>query len=89
MLSSELDKRLGKAIDYATRLKHEFVTLEHFLFTLCEAPLIIELLEKFDLTPTVIKTELENYIKKNANEKKHHFNRSSGYAGNCFMQQPY
>lgn len=65
MLSNELDKRLGKAIDYATRLKHEFVTLEHFLFCLCEAPLIIELLEKFDITPTLVKTELENYIKKN------------------------
>ncbi len=65
MLSNELDKRLGKAIDYATRMKHEFVTLEHFLFTLCEAPLIIELLEKFDTTPTLVKAELENYIKKN------------------------
>lgn len=65
MLSNELDKRLGKSIDYATRMKHEFVTLEHFLFTLCEAPLIIELLEKFEITPTLIKAELENYIKKN------------------------
>jgi ATP-dependent Clp protease ATP-binding subunit ClpA len=65
MLSHELDKRLGKAIDYAHRLKHEFITLEHFLFCLCEAPQIMDLLEKFDLTPTDIKNELEIYIKKN------------------------
>lgn len=65
MLSRELDKRFGKAIDLACKKNHEFVTLEHFLFCLVEAPLIVEILEKLDTSPTEIKNELEGYINKN------------------------
>jgi ATP-dependent Clp protease ATP-binding subunit ClpA len=65
MLSKELDKRLGKAIDLAAKKNHEFVTLEHFLFCLVEAPLIVEILEKLDTSPSEIKKELEFYINKN------------------------
>lgn len=65
MLSKELDKRLGKAIDLAYKKSHEFVTLEHFLFCLAEAPLIIEILEKLSVTPSELKSELDVYIKKN------------------------
>lgn len=65
MMSKELDKRLGKAIDLASRRKHEFVTLEHFLFCLVESPLIIEILEKFGATASDIKSELQIYIDKN------------------------
>lgn len=65
MLSKELDKRFGKAIDLACKKNHEFVTLEHFLFCLVEAPLVIEILEKLGTTPTEIKNELNIYIAKN------------------------
>lgn len=65
MLSKELDKRLGKAIDLTFKKSHEFVTLEHFLFCLVESPLIVEILEKLGTTPTEIKNELDPYIKKN------------------------
>lgn len=65
MLSKELDKRFGKAIDLAFKKNHEFVTLEHFLFCLVESPLLVEILEKLDSTPSAIKKELEAYIKKN------------------------
>lgn len=65
MLSRELDKRFGKAIDLACKKNHEFVTLEHFLFCLVEAPLIVEILEKLGSSPTEIKNELESYINKN------------------------
>lgn len=64
MLTKELDKRLGKAIDLATRKNHEFVTVDHFLFCLVEAPHLIELLEKFELTPQDIKAEIDRFIKK-------------------------
>ena len=47
MLSKELDKRLGKAIELAAKKNHEFVTLEHFAYCLIEAPLIIEILNFF------------------------------------------
>lgn len=65
MLSKELDKRFGKAIDLACKKSHEFVTLEHFLFCLVEAPAIIEILEKLGTNPTEIKNELNVYIAKN------------------------
>jgi ATP-dependent Clp protease ATP-binding subunit ClpA len=66
MLSKELDKRLGKAIDLAAKKNHEFVTLEHLLFCLVESPLLTEILEKLGSSPTEIKNELDVYIKKNA-----------------------
>ncbi|MBC7740787.1 MAG: ATP-dependent Clp protease ATP-binding subunit ClpA [Bdellovibrionaceae bacterium] len=65
MLSKELDKRFGKAIDLAAKKNHEFVTLEHFLFCLAEAPMIVEILEQLGTSPTEIKKELEVYIAKN------------------------
>lgn len=65
MLSKELDKRLGKAIDLAAKKNHEFVTLEHFVYCLIEAPMIIEILEKLDVSVSEIKKELLNYIQKN------------------------
>lgn len=65
MLSQELDKRLGKAIDLAFKKNHEFVTLEHFLFCLVESPLIFEILEKLGTSPTEVKKEVDVYIKKN------------------------
>ena len=65
MLSRELDKRLGKAIDLATKKNHELVTLEHFLYCLVESPLVIEILEKLGCSPTALKQELSTYLDKN------------------------
>ena len=76
MLSKELDKRLGKSIDFATKKSHEFVTLEHFLFCLVESPLITEILEKLGTSPTEVKNELKPYINKNpifSDENKNDF----------------
>lgn len=70
MLSKELDKRLGKAIDLADKKNHEFVTLEHLLFCLCESPMIVEILEKLNSSPTELKNELTTYIDKNPKVKK-------------------
>ncbi|MBC7467135.1 MAG: AAA family ATPase [Bdellovibrio sp.] len=65
MLSKELDKRLGKAIDLASKKNHEFVTLEHLVYCLIESPLVIEILEKLDVTVPDLKAELLKYIQKN------------------------
>lgn len=65
MLSKELDKRLGRAIDLAFKKNHEFVTLEHLLHSLVESPLIVEILEKLGSTPTEIKKDLDVHLKKN------------------------
>lgn len=65
MLSKELDKRLGKAIDLAAKKNHEFVTLEHLVYCMVESPLIIEILEKLDVAVPDLKAELLKYIQKN------------------------
>lgn len=65
MISKELDKRLGKAIDLATKKSHEFVTLEHFTYCLLEAPQVIEVCEKLNVNVADIKKELQSYINKN------------------------
>jgi ATP-dependent Clp protease ATP-binding subunit ClpA len=65
MISKELDKRLGKAIDLATKKSHEFVTLEHFTYCLLEAPLVIEVCERLNVNVAEIKKELQSYINKN------------------------
>src|SRR3989344_2233473 len=74
MLSKELDKRLGKSIDLAAKKSHEFVTLEHFVYCLIEAPLVVEILEKLDVEIPALKKELLSYIQKNptlsADQKK-------------------
>lgn len=65
MISKELDKRLGKAIDLATKKSHEFVTLEHFAYCLLEAPQVVEVCEKLNVNVADIKKELQTYINKN------------------------
>ncbi|MFN3454664.1 MAG: AAA family ATPase [Pseudobdellovibrio sp.] len=65
MLSKELDKRLGKALDLATSCSHEFVTLEHLSFCLIEAPLIVELLEKLNINISDLKKQLKKVIDQN------------------------
>ncbi|MBC7420289.1 MAG: ATP-dependent Clp protease ATP-binding subunit ClpA [Bdellovibrio sp.] len=65
MLSKELDKRFGKAIDLAAKKNHEFVTLEHFLYCLVEAPMLVEILDQLGTSPTEVKKELDVYIAKN------------------------
>lgn len=64
-MTKELDKRLGKAIDLATKLNHEFVTLEHFTYCLLEAPLIIETCDKLGASVADLKKDLKKYIDKN------------------------
>lgn len=65
MLSKELDKRLGKAIDFAAKKNHEYVSLEHFLFCLAEAPLVVEIFDKLGTSTTEIKNVLKKYIDQN------------------------
>lgn len=64
MMTKELDKRLGKAIDLATQKKHEYVTLDHILFCLVEAPAITSILEELGTSPTVVKSEIKVFMDK-------------------------
>ncbi len=61
-MTKELDKRLGKAIDLATKMKHEFVSLDHILFCLVEAPSIITVIEGLGSSPSEVKSEIKKFI---------------------------
>lgn len=61
-MTKELDKRLGNAIDLATKLKHEYVSLDHILFCLVEAPLIAAILEDLGSSSTDVKNEIKKFI---------------------------
>ena len=65
MLTKELDKRLGKAFDLATKNRHEFVTLDHLLYCLVEAPVLVQVIENLGVKVSDIKTKIKPYIDKN------------------------
>jgi len=62
MMSAELDKRLGKAFDLAIHNKNEYVTLDHLMYCLIEAPLIIETLELLEVSIPDLKSEIKRFI---------------------------
>lgn len=64
MMTKELDKRLGKAIDLATQKKHEYATLDHILFCLVEAPVIASILEELGTNASIVKSEIKIFIDK-------------------------
>ncbi len=49
MLSQNLEKTLREAYQLATTYKHEYVTLEHLLFSLLEDQDAISVLKKYDI----------------------------------------
>lgn len=70
MLSKELDKRLGKAIDLATRSRHEYVTVDHLLYCLVEAPILVQVIQNCGASVSDIKKEIKIFIDKNTPLKK-------------------
>ena len=45
MMTKELERKLAEAVENAKQQRHEFVTLEHILFSLTESPLTVEIIE--------------------------------------------
>ena len=43
---SEIDQIISNAVQTAIVEKHEYVTLEHIMFSLLEDPSVVEILEK-------------------------------------------
>jgi ATP-dependent Clp protease ATP-binding subunit ClpA len=64
MMTKELERRLGDAVQMAKTAKHEFVTLEHVLMALCETPSIVELLQACNADVQKVKSELKAFVKK-------------------------
>lgn len=68
MMTKELERRLNKAVDFAKQSRHEFVTLEHVLLALAEAPLSIEIFSSCGLDVPLLKKDLRAYIKAHCQE---------------------
>ena len=62
MLSKNLEKTLHRALEVAGHRSHEFVTLEHLLYSLCEDPDAIAVLRACGLSPEELKNSIEDYL---------------------------
>ncbi len=63
MLSSNLEKTLHKALEEATKMGHEFATLEHLLFALTFDQDAMAVLRSCGIKLEELRSDLENYLK--------------------------
>ena len=61
--SKDLQLVFDKAIKDAQKLKHEYVTLEHLLFSMLCSENFYELVKGFGADPDYLKSNLEHYLK--------------------------
>ncbi len=59
---SEIDQIISNAVQTAIVEKHEYVTLEHIMFSLLEDPSVVEILEKVDCDYVSAKEDLLDYL---------------------------
>jgi len=64
MLSSNLEKTLRNAYNLANTQKHEFVTLEHLLYSLTDDNDALSVLRACGINTAKLKTQLEHFINK-------------------------
>lgn len=65
MMTKELERRLAESADDAKQMRHEFVTLEHILLSLCESPKAVEILQGCGANVQKLKKDLRALVKKN------------------------
>ena len=68
--SAELQLVFDKAIKDAQKLQHEYVTLEHLLFSMMCSDNFFNILKGYGADVDYIKANLEHYLKNNLNEIK-------------------
>lgn len=62
-MSRELERKLAEATELAKRHHHEFVTLEHILLVLTEAPIMVEILEACAVNVQKLRQDLKTHLK--------------------------
>tara|TARA_Y100000590_G_C15738439_1_gene1019386 strand:+ start:883 stop:3153 length:2271 start_codon:yes stop_codon:yes gene_type:complete len=75
MLSSNLEKTLRESFNLASNKKHEFVTLEHLLFSLIDDSDALSVLKACGVNVAKLKKELEVFIEKNLSNLINEFNK--------------
>ena len=68
--SKDLQLVFDKAVKDAQLLKHEYVTLEHLLFSMLCSESFYELVKGFGADPDYLKSNLEHFLKNNCDEIK-------------------
>ncbi len=68
MMTRELERRLAEATELAKKQRHEFVTLEHILYCLAQAPKSVEILEACGVNIPDLKKDLLNYLENHTPE---------------------
>jgi ATP-dependent Clp protease ATP-binding subunit ClpA len=61
--NSDLEKIFERAVEVATKHKHEYITLEHFLYSMVADEKFNELLKEFGAEVDQLKKNLEKFIK--------------------------
>ena len=74
MLSLDLEKTLKKAYQLATNKKHEYVTLEHLLFSLTEDKDALSVLNACGVDVENLKKLIDNFISNELENLKDNFN---------------
>ena len=66
--SDELQRIFDKAVENAAKLKHEYITVEHLLFSMLCYDKFVKSLSDFGADAELIKKNLEKYLKDNLKE---------------------
>jgi len=74
MLSSNLEKTLGHSYQLAASKKHEFVTLEHLLFSLIEDRDALSVLNACDVDIVLLQKKLDDFISNELKNLQETFN---------------
>lgn len=65
MMSKEIERKLAEATEMAKKNRHEFVTLEHILYSLCSSAKAVDIIQSCGGDAPKLKQALLDYIKKN------------------------
>ncbi len=68
MISDELEKTLQRAQNHAQSLSHQYMTLEHLLYSMVDDKDVKNILEACEVDVVSLKKELENFLTKNLND---------------------
>ena len=62
-MSDKIEELVERAVDMAIENKHEYVTLEHLLYSLLQEEEVIRLMEKSDVDISELNKDVGNHIK--------------------------
>lgn len=65
MMTKVLEQKIGEAAEETKNMRHEFVTLEHILYSICSIPSVVEILEACGGNVQKLRADLRVMMSKN------------------------